>query len=196
MTRWMTLMGLLFATSAVAKAPTLSPLDATLPIEERRVLAGAEDDLAMAQERARRLDQAHDTWRGQIRDLESALKGHAEPLYDAVKEVERARSDHWKLRAAVARAEVALAAAELEGRRLDVMIRTDRGRPRTEKTLAELDRARQAVVDARKSVEEHEVEVERAVNAQWSTLRGWFANGGDSSGLFFGLLYGEPQEVP
>ena len=175
---------LLPAVGCGRKVPELSISDVRLTPESRRLLADAEDEVAIAEgawEDANAAVQRERVWRKELLDR---LSDEDPTLRKAFTDLADARVEAARLAVDVADARSVLALARLERTRADSVVRHDLGLVELEPLTRDVERARERVDVAEKAAATARQEAELLADAAWTRWRTLSTDGAPPLALF------------
>ena len=192
---WLVLMIIFTSACASMGVQKLSLTDPRLPLEARRWLADAEDEVAIARSQVvdardtvRRLEENRESIIVRLEDTWFAGKGGAKAEGAAAS---RAFVDYADERITLARLELEAAQKRLElaGTRLtqaraETAIRYDLAVYEIESIMREVEQLKNEVAARERSVEEQRANTDRAADAVWKAYRKYVSRGGVTNALW------------
>lgn len=187
-TAFTTLTALALSAGCGPRVERITLDDARLPLDARRWLADAEDEVAIA---TAGLDQAQDRLAGAYefrdyveRDVEPRWSGGATSARQRLEQLVDARLALARLEVNAAEARISLARVMLVRARAETAVRHDIAAYDLEPIVAATEEARAALNAAVRRIEDQRVAVDEATTGWWEAYGEYLAGGGDNSILW------------
>lgn len=177
---------------ATGEVKRLDLRDPRLPVEARRWLADAEDEVAIARARVddrraelKRLNLYHEAQVDRLRELKRGqAKAAGEKAAQAFDRYGDARVELAEMELEVAEVSLELARMRLTQARAETAVRYDVKIYELEPIVREVESLRNEVAETEREVEEQRATVERAADEVWKSFKAYVSKGGVTNALW------------